>query len=184
MSSANTPIPIQETGETASAFLLRYRAYQAILSAAFEPVHTFGSEKNCGSCNRVNGAATKTCPCGNKLLLSQTAFAIASRKARADRKARTLAKDHDFCAVCQCSLAKGGRDLGVSMCTKEATRENGDVYYKLAPCGRAMHLKCLKNSYLKSLERHSTFGLLPNKCAHCQMKTESPHFIELFLPRK
>ena len=182
--AANTPIPIQETGETASAFHVRWSDYQAILSAAFEPVHTFGANKTCGSCNRVNGAATKNCPCGNKLLLSQTAFAIASRKARADRKARTLAKDHDICGICCSPLGKGGLDLGVSMCTKETIRENGEVYYKLDPCGRAMHLKCLKGYYKKSLERHATFGQLPNKCAHCNGKTQEPHILELFLPRK
>ena len=180
----NTDGPIREAGETAEAFMLRWKDYQAIVSDAFEPVHTFGANKTCDICNRVNGAATKKCPCGNKLLLSQTPAAKASVARRAKVKANQRAKSHDICGICQFPLAKGGRDLGVSMCTKEAIYPNGDVYYKLAPCGRAMHLKCLKSSYKKSLQRHSTFGLLPNKCAHCQMKTESPHFLELFLPRK
>ena len=185
-SMADNPIPVRNDGESAPAFLARMQAYQNGVNDAIEPEQTFGAKKICGSCGRANGAATKRCPlpCGNNLHLSQTPSAIASRKRRAKVLADHEAKHHDKCAICYNPLGKGNHDLGVSMCYTPTTRANGSVSSKLDPCGRAMHLKCLKKMYKQSTQRHGDFGQLPNKCAHCNMKTKPPHFIEIFIPRK
>ena len=183
-SMADNPIPVRIDGEPNQAFMARMQAYQQRINDAIEPEQTFGAKKICGSCGKANGAATKHCPCGNNLNLSQTPSAIASRKQRAKIKAAVLAKHHDTCAICRNPLGKGNRDLGVSMCYTPTTRGNGSVYNRLNPCGRAMHLKCLKKQYNQSTGRQGDLGVLPNKCANCNMKTKSPHFIELFIPRK
>ena len=185
-SMADNPIPVRIEGESNQAFMIRFQAYQQRINDAIEPEKTFDAKKICGSCGRANGAATKRCPspCGNNLHLSQTPSAIASRVRRAKVNADHEAKHHDTCAICYHPLGKGNHDLGVSMCYTPTTRANGSVSSKLDPCGRAMHLKCLKKMYKQSTQRHGDFGVLPNKCAHCQMKTKPPHFIELFLPRK
>ena len=181
---ADNPCPVRNDGEPNQAFMIRFQAYQQRINDAIEPEKTFGAKKICGSCEKANGAATKHCPCGNNLNLSQTPSAIASRKQRAKIKAAVLAKHHDICAICCNPLGKGNHDLGVSMCLTPTVRGNGSVSNRLNPCGRAMHLKCLKKQYNQSTERQGELGVLPNKCAHCNMKTKSPHFIELFIPRK
>ena len=183
---ADNPYPVRNDGESAPAFLARMQAYQNGVNDAIEPEQTFGAKKICGSCGRANGAATKRCPppCGNNLPLSMTPSGIASRERRAKVLADHEAKHHDKCAICYNSLGKGNRDLGVSMCYTPTTRANGSVSSKLDPCGRAMHLKCLKKMYKQSTQRHGEFGQLPNKCANCNMKTKPPHFIEIFIPRK
>jgi len=183
-SMADNPCPVRNDGEPNQAFMIRFQAYQQRINDAIEPEKTFGAKKICGSCGKANGAATKHCPCGNNLNLSQTPSAIASRKQRAKIKAAVLAKHHDTCAICRNPLGKGNHDLGVSVCYTPTNRGNGSVYNRLNPCGRAMHLKCLKKQYNKSTGRQGDLGVLPNKCAHCNMKTKSPHFIELFIPRK
>jgi hypothetical protein len=185
-SMADNPCPVRIDGEPTQAFMARFQAYQLLINDAIEPEQTFGAKKICGGCGKANGAAAKRCPppCGNNLHLSQTPSAIASRKRRAKVKADIEAKHHDKCAICRNPLGKGNLDLGVSTCYTPTIRGNGSVSSKLDPCGRAMHLKCLKKMYKQSTQRHGDFGQLPNKCAHCNMKTKSPHFIELFLPRK
>ena len=185
-SMADNPIPVRIDGEPNQAFMLRFQAYQQRINDAIEPEQTFDAKKICGSCGKSNGAATKRCPlpCGNNLHLSQNPLAIASRIRRAKVTADHEAKHHDKCAICRNPLGKGNHDLGVSVCYTPTARGNGSVYNRLNPCGRAMHLKCLKKQYNQSTGRQGDLGVLPNKCAHCNMKTKSPHFIELFIPRK
>ena len=180
---SDNPIPVQNEGESPSDFFGRIQAYQARSNDAFVTDKTFDT-KICGMCSKANGAATKQCPCGNKLSLSQTASAVKSRADRAKRKAAVLAKSHDKCGICLGSLSKGNKDLGISLCTTSTTRGNGSVSNRLNPCGRAMHFKCLEKQCAKSKERQGDLGLVPNKCAHCNCKTKSPHFIEIYIPRK
>ena len=182
--SADNPQPIREEGESSHDFMARHQAYQASINSRHQTENTTLPPKVCGSCNKSNGAATKTCSCGNNLGLSQHPDAIASRLTRAKNKQKAKDASHNQCNLCQGLLTKGNKVLGISLCIKSTQRTNGSVSRRLEPCGRAMHLKCLQKQLQNSKKRHGDFGLLPNKCAHCNCPTKSPHFIQIFIPHK
>ena len=182
--SADNPQPIREDGESGIDFMSRVQAYQASINSRHEPAPTTLPSKVCGSCNRTNGAATKKCPCGNNLGLSQTPSAILSRATRAKNRQKAKDASHNQCNLCQGSLSKGSKDLGISLCLKSTHLGNGSVSRRVEPCGRAMHLKCLQKQVNKSNQRQGDLGILPNKCAHCNCLTKYPHFIQIHTPRE
>ena len=182
--SADNPQPIREDGESGIDFMSRVQAYQASINSRHEPAPTTLPSKVCGSCNRTNGAATKKCPCGNNLGLSQTPSAILSRATRAKNRQKAKDASHNQCNLCQGSLSKGSKDLGISLCLKSTHLGNGSVSRRVEPCGRAMHLKCLQKQVNKSNQRQGDLGILPNKCAHCNCLTKYPHFIQIPTPRE
>lgn len=178
-------------GETNAEFFLRIQARdrEAAMQHNQVPNSIHTRSRTCGRCGAEHAVSLKKCnniltsddpdvpdePCNNRMDLSQEPLAVASRVTRAKNKRKRWDKNHNFCGYCRGSLSKGNFDLCICLCTKDGT---------LAPCGRAMHLKCLQK-HLKSLSRpHSTFGRLPLKCVSCNGETQAPHFVELWLPRK
>ena len=181
--SADNPQPIREEGESSHDFMARQQAYQASINSRHQPKNTTLPSKVCGSCNKSNGAATKTCSCGNNLGLSQTPSAILSRATRAMNTQKAKDASRNKCNLCCGKLSTGNKVLGISLCLKSIHLGNGSVSTRVEPCGRAMHLKCLQKQVNKSNQRQGDLGILPNKCAHCNCQTEYPHFIPIFIPK-
>ena len=188
MSNAANPYPVRVAGETGLEFHGRMQEYQGLVNDAHLENKTFGGHKTCGECGVESGAAKKTCACGANLSLSQTASAIKSRETRERKRLKHEAKYHDICGICLNALAKGNIDLAISMCTvfTRRRRSNGSmsVSSKLVPCGRAMHLKCMQKRLKNSLVRHGVHGLSANTCANCNLETQEPHYVEIYVPRK
>ena len=179
--SAAHPRPIRDDAETSEQYIARVIEWQAGINN--DHVATTFPPKVCGSCSHHNGAAAKKCSeCGHNLGLSMSDDAVKSRKRRLDEATAKAARAHTKCLICLNPLARGGKALGISLCVQRETDDDGQTRSRVVPCGRQMHLKCLKKQLKASKKRNGQFGLQPNKCANCQMKTKKPHYVQIYGP--
>lgn len=180
--SAEHPRPIRDDDESPAGYMARLIAWQN----GMNDDHLLGATglppKVCGSCNHSNGAAAKKCSeCGHDIGLSMTPNAIKCRKRRLDAKLAKEEAARKLCLICHKSLANPKVDLGISLCVVRSN-EGGQTRSRILPCGRQMHLKCLKKQLKASMVRNGEFGLQRNKCANCQQKTKEPHYIPIYGP--
>lgn len=180
----------KEDGESNGEYFARLKEHQDSINAKHTHEVKQVPPKTCGKCGHKNSGASKTCRgvdsdekrCGQILKRSQTASALRSVKRRKKLREKAKNASHNTCNICKRKLSKS-QDLGISLCFKNVVGTSGRTNRRVEPCGRAMHLKCLRQQYNKSNERQGDFGICQNKCANCNRATKYPHFVQIHIPR-
>jgi len=143
--------------------------------------------KTCSECGHKNTSAAKKCVgmvgegksqehCQHPLPPSENPSAIASRAKRLKKKRQREEEVHNICLVCQKDLHVG-QELSIGLCCD--TRDRG---YRIVPCGRTFHHKCLDKHIKVGRERHEEYGIRDVKCPHCQKILKEPFIIKIFGP--